>query len=176
MSDMITERLILRAIERSDAIDLLSIYADDKVMFGQSTADMQKNADDILLLIDYEYTHCCNHELLPTVIERKSDEVVLGIISVNQADSYSVDIAYFLKIDEWHHGYMKEALSVYCENLFQKLNIHCITAQCRSDNRQSAAVLNACGFHRLPNREQVLLNDYKYHEAVTYRLCCDDIR
>lgn len=167
MPEITTARLILRKVERQDALDLLAVYADQSVMFGQSAADMLYTADDVLKLIDYELTHYSEKAWALTVIERKSDEALIGVISVNEANQSSVDIAYYLKQSAWHQGYMKEALTAYCADLFQRVNVSFITAQYRCDNFRSAAVLKACGFRETGVIESVLLNDYKYHDAST---------
>lgn len=176
MSEIVTERLILRDMERSDASDLLSLYSDRQVMLGQSLAEPLDTADDVLALIDYEAAHQRVDQPKAKVIERKCDEAVIGVISVNECVDNTVDIAYYLKKNMWHHGYMSEALKAYCGDVFHHFDIHLITAQYRCDNVKSASVLTACGFHVINESKQMLMNDYKLHDTFIAGLNFEDFK
>ena len=176
MSEIVTERLILRDMERSDASDLLSLYSDRQVMLGQSLAEPLDTADDVLALIDYEAAHQRVDQPKAKVIERKCDEAVIGVISVNECVDNTVDIAYYLKKNMWHHGYMSEALKAYCGDVFHHFDIHLIIAQYRCDNVKSASVLTACGFHVINESKQMLMNDYKLHDTFIAGLNFEDFK
>lgn len=172
MLELLTPRLCLRTIERSDAVDISMLLSENSISLGQGS-NFYYSPDHILSLIDYEQKHS-EQDILSMMIERKSDEALIGIISVNEHTQEAVDIAYFVKPALRRQGYMREALQAYCAYLFHKHNIHCIIAQHRVDNVASAALLKACGFIQSKECERMLLNDYKYHEVITCKLTSDE--
>lgn len=132
---------------------------------GHGIESVNYTADYILSLIDAELQ---SGRMRSMVIERLSDDALIGIISVNEHTYDSVDIAYFMKAEVRRQGYMREALQVYCAFVFSRCAIQRIIAQYRTDNEASAVLLSSCGFIKM-GITQMLMNDYKYHEVVT---CC----
>ncbi len=154
----------LRSIDRCDAVDLFMLI-EASATTGQRIGSINYTADDILSLIDTELK---SGQMRSVVIERLRDDALIGIISVNAHTHEFVDIAYFMKAELRRQGYMREALQAYCAYVFSRCAVSRIIAQYRTDNEASAALLRSCGFHKT-DITQMLMNDYKYHEAVT---CC----
>lgn len=161
----------LRSIERYDAVDLF-ILTEAGETTGQGIGSMNYTADVILSLIDAELK---SGQMRSAVIERLSDDALIGIISVNAHTYDCVDIAYFMKAELRRQGYMREALQAYCAYVFSRCAVSRIIAQYRTDNEASAALLRSCGF-RKTDITQLLMNDYKYHEAITCCLTKDEFK
>lgn len=85
--------------------------------------------------------------LLPFVIERRFDGVLLGWISVTRdaKDDRRGELSYWL--GEEHHGcgYMREAAAVVVAAAFDRLGLEVIEAGAQPGNVDAFAVLRGCG-------------------------------
>ena len=86
-------------------------------------------------------------KLLPFAIERRSDGVLLGWISVTRdaKNDRRGRLSYWLGEEHHGRGYMREAVAVVVAAAFDKLGLEVIEAGAQPGNVDAFAVLRGCG-------------------------------
>lgn len=139
-----TERLILREPEPEDAEEYLKIHNSEFVL--------KYNAMTPKTLETVRKQFVGDHDDLMLVIESKDNGAVIGSVSVEE-DSVrwgvaSKELSYFLGEQYSKQGYMKEALAVLIDYLFEVENLLCISARCFAPNMASRKLLETFGFQQ----------------------------
>ncbi len=159
-----THRLILRAVEEADAVDLMVVFGNQSMMIGNSVAAPVLDIDELLSVVRKQSSTLQAMNDSPFyVLERASDGKVIGVIYFNSLQNGCGDIAYFIAKRYQRCGYMSEALIALMEHFFGDCHLKCLTASYAKENTASARLLHNCGFQSMPQAKSMMLNDHKYH-------------
>ena len=76
------------------------------------------------------------------------DHQVCGYVQCEKTANDKAEISYWLDVQFWHMGIMKEAIHSICVQVFSMFDILQIYARVEKKNMDSQHVLEACGFHK----------------------------
>lgn len=144
-----TERLILRKFTLEDAIDVLSIRSDQRVMDHMDSKghlDIQQTEE--FIKENFE-TYNRENGIFWAIIEKESG-TFLGDLAFWRIDAKNcrAEIGYTLKPDFWGKGFMKEAMDAALRFGFNELNLHSYEANINPDNMNSRKILERTGFKK----------------------------
>lgn len=74
------------------------------------------------------------------------NDEVCGYIECSKRTSSACELAYWLGVDYWNQGIMREAISDMCNEVLQKMDVLCIYARVSKKNIGSQKVLEYNGF------------------------------
>lgn len=140
-----TQRLILRKPEITHVDDYLSFVNSDFVQqFNAMTTVTREKAE-------FQFSNT-QDDCSAIAIELKQTGRLIGMI-YTQEDSLRYEVAskelsYFLREEEAHKGYMKEALHALIGHLFKTENLTCIAARSFVPNIASQRLLESLGFRK----------------------------
>lgn len=88
---------------------------------------------------------------VPLIVERRSDNTVLGWISISRAagDHETALITYWLGEAFQGHGYMREAAPAAVREAFARMNVRRLRAAVQPDNQPSLAVVRLLGMESM---------------------------
>lgn len=138
-----TKRLLLRAPRERDAQSYTAIHNSDFVLRFNAMAPTtaEKAAEK------FANPECGEHTVF---IEEKQTGALIGAIFLEDDDlRYGVasrSLSYFLREEDAHRGYMKEALHAVIAWLFETENLECVAARAFAPNTASRALLRSLGF------------------------------
>lgn len=141
-----TDRLILRPVSETDAEDIYAIGSDQETAYwaGMHRYD---NLDDAICEI------WCLDGYGITV---KGEDRVIGLVGVNESadatNNWTTQLGYFLSKECRGHGYMPEAVSAICNNMFETDCTERVMLEIRQDNIPSREVARKCGFTQNENQ------------------------
>jgi RimJ/RimL family protein N-acetyltransferase len=144
-----TERLLLRPLRPSDAMDQFALFSDLRVSRylsrpAWSSLDIahQRIATHIEALDSGTY--------LCLGIERITDGLLLGECSLFNLvpQCRRAEIGYALAFEAWGKGYMNEALTALLDFGFAELSLNRVEADIDPRNRASAKSLERLGFQK----------------------------
>lgn len=141
---LVSERLLLRPFERSDAPAAHEVYQDDLVMRWVGTGPVTRPEQTAAMLngyIEHQRTHGFSFW---AVILRDSGQLLGDAGLYSRGDR--VELGYTLGRDHWGRGYGTEAARTCVEAAFETLSIGQVEAMVRPENGASAAVLGKLGF------------------------------
>lgn len=148
MSELETERTLLRPIRRADAEALHAILADPEVMRYMETAP-HRDVEQTRAGIESSEEAIERGELLRWAIERRADGRLLGQIVLMLAPPQPrAEIGYFLGRESWGQGYAAEAQRAVIDHAFGELAMHRLEADVHPDNDASLRSLDRLGFER----------------------------
>jgi ribosomal-protein-alanine N-acetyltransferase len=140
---MITDRLLIRLIERSDFEDICEYGCDEET--GQFMIHWPKTKEQVAIFIEDCMTAI--HSEKPTwyeyVIQLIENNKVIGNVSLI-VENREAEIGWISNKRYWNHGYMSEAVSSIIQHAFQNLGIETIFATCTDLNKASFKVMEKC--------------------------------
>ncbi|MDF2801892.1 MAG: acetyltransferase [Anaerocolumna sp.] len=145
---MLTERLLIRDIERADFKDICEYGCDEET--GQYMIYWPKTKEQINEFIDtcikakdsdpiswYEFA-----------IQLQDNKKVIGNISINLKENVA-EIGWISNKLYWNKGYMSEAVGAVIKYAFNNLNIKQLIATCTDKNFASYKLMEKCGMVRI---------------------------
>lgn len=139
---LVTERLILRQPDISDANDLLILRSDEKV---NEFIDRPKTLtiEDAKTFIEKINNGIANNQCMYWAITQKGNSSVIGTICCWNIDLVHDmgEIGYELKPESQGKGIMLEAISKVIEFGFKEVNLKVITALLKKNNIRSIQLL-----------------------------------
>ena len=148
---IITDRLVLKAIEEKDKKDLLKIVENPLVKKSYMLPDLTSEEEEekfFQRLMDFTL---------------KTDKFVYGIYSENKIIGYInqvsleeevIELGYFIDPKEWNKGYATEALKAAIQELF-RMGIKVVQAAHFEINPASGRVMQKAGMHSISKTEIV---------------------
>lgn len=140
---MITERLLVRLIEKSDYEDICEYGCDEET--GQFMIHWPKTKEQVATFIE-DCVRAINSDH-PTwyefVMQLQDSRKVIGNITL-QVKNQEAEIGWISNKNYWNHGYMSEAVSAVIQYAFQNLGIQTIIATCTDLNVASYKVMEKC--------------------------------
>lgn len=157
-----TSRLMLRAVEITDARSYFDILSNESVMryFGMFPLT---HIEESLRLIDGFKTGFLEGRMIRWAIVDKETGELLGTCGFHSINKHSrrAEIGYELGEAYWHKGYCSEALGAIIAYGFNHLNFHRIEALVYPENIPSQKVLEHFSF-----KHEGLLKEHTYFRHV----------
>ncbi len=139
-----TERLILRAPERSDAVHLAALANNIKVasmMTGMPHPYTQGDAETFIChTAEPDRTGCI------FAVTAKQAAAFLGCAGLSTDRSGQLQLGFWLGEPHWGRGYATEAAHALVDLAFETFTIERLHTRCRVSNRPSRRVIEKCGF------------------------------
>jgi ribosomal-protein-alanine N-acetyltransferase len=148
--ELITERLLLRQVNVSDAPELFFLRSDKNVL-EFIAKEPAKSVDEVKTFIKTINQSIKESEsVLWGIALRNNPAVIIGSIGFWQVqkENYRSEIGYLLHPLHWKKGIMKEAMAKVLEYGFNKMKLHSVEAKIDPANLASAAILESAGFVR----------------------------
>jgi RimJ/RimL family protein N-acetyltransferase len=147
---LITERLLIRPMERSDADELFKYRCDTKTNKYQGwIPETPEDATDFITKkispeIDIPDTW------FQFVIILRSDNILIGDIGIHflKSGDNQVEIGYTLDKNYHRKGYATESLYAIIDFLFREMNKHRIIAGIDPRNKRSVRLIKRLGFRK----------------------------
>lgn len=141
---LLSERLLLRPFERSDAPAAHRLYSDELVMRWVGTGAVTRREQTEAMLSGYMEHQRRYGFSFWAVIERRAGELIGDAGLYTRGDR--VELGYTLGREHWGQGYGTEAARLCVTAAFDGLGIGEVEALVRPENPASAAVLEKLGF------------------------------
>lgn len=74
------------------------------------------------------------------------DDSVCGLLNAVKRSAGAWELSYWLAVNQWHRGIMRQALALLCEEMFQNPNVMVLYACVNEQNIASCMVLRQNGF------------------------------
>jgi ribosomal-protein-alanine N-acetyltransferase len=144
-----TEHLRLRPLAASDAAIVVALRSDADVMAYWDSPEVGDPAEGAAFL-DWCLAEVAAGLSVYWVIERLSDEAVVGICDISEIDRRHrrADVGYMLGKAFWAQGYGAEALAAIVDDAAPALGLRRLTARVHVGNNASIALLGKLGFQR----------------------------
>ena len=155
-----SERLVLRSLADGDVPALFEIFGDADAMRFWSWPAFTREEQARALLDDIR-RHFAARTLFQWGIARKSDDAVIGTVTLFQVDHEHrrCEIGFALSRSTWGQGIATEAVTRIIRFAFEELGLHRIEADPDPQNLASIRVLERQGFkHEGLLRERYFLN------------------
>ncbi len=146
MSEIKTQRLLLRPFRQGDAEAMFKNWTSDEDVARYCSWDAHKNPEDSQWLLDYYLEKAKDgFEYRWAVTEQGEDEPI-GAVDVTEITDAgkTAELGYVLAKRFWGRGYVTEAASAVIEELF-KCGFEKIIAVHHIDNPASGRVMEKCG-------------------------------
>lgn len=142
-----SDRLVLRAIEISDAKDINEIRSNDEVMTFMDSSAHQSIGDSEKFIQQGIDTYKKGQGFFWAIID-KSTGIMIGDFSFWKIDlkNHRAEIGYTLKPKYWGIGVMSETMKMLLDFGFNQLNLHSFEANINPKNNGSRQLLLKSGF------------------------------
>ncbi|HBJ1647982.1 GNAT family N-acetyltransferase [Clostridium botulinum] len=175
-----TKDLILRNIKLKDLNVLHEIRNEEYILkwMPDWKSTKKETKQWIYEVIDFYDKQNENDLWCQLVIEKKSDNTILGIIALQTKFEVNneIEIAYFISEKYSGKGYMKQAAKAILEWGFDNYNFPFVMAIVEIDNYPSQKVIECVGFKKVETR--MILNSgeekekpffyYKYNKKINH--------
>ena len=147
-----TERLILREWEEADAEPLIYITSKEHIAYWlpEWGACMEWALPWIQGTVKegYRINNPMEHFMTWAIVLHESNKLI-GMINIgsDEYENQEVGIGYFLDMDYIDRGYMTEALTAFCDYIFETYKCNHIAAMVQPENAASIAVIQKTGFN-----------------------------
>lgn len=144
---IITENLILRRMEISDAEAVFQFFADSEVV-KYHDVEAFESVEQAKLLINRLNTRFNNNQGIRWGIARKTNNIIIGTCGYNQwnKERARAEIGYELAKQHWRKGIMTEALQAIIKFGFERIELKKIVARVMVENTASMKLLEKLGF------------------------------
>lgn len=86
---------------------------------------------------------------------------VCGYIESTKRTSSACELAYWLGVEYWHQGIMKQAVARMCDEVFHTMDVLCIYARVDKNNIASKKILEYNGFISYEYKDFIIYKKYK---------------
>jgi ribosomal-protein-alanine N-acetyltransferase len=147
VTEVLSTRLMLRPIARTDLPDLLAINGDPEVTRFLPYATWQTAADGEAWFARMQ-TLAAAGTSQQLVVQLRDDGRVIGTALLFRHDEASAraELGYVLGRAHWGQGLMREALHVLCDHAFGTLGLRRLEAEVNPANVASTRLLRTLGF------------------------------
>lgn len=170
--ELMTDRLLLRQINLSDAPEIFFLRSSEKVLefIGREPAVSIKEAEAFINLITQSVKS--NESVMWGITLRNNPSVVIGNICYwrLQKENYRAEIGYSLHPQYWRMGIMKEAINKVLNYGFEIMKLHSVEARINASNVSSAAILEATGFAKEGYLKEEFHFRGRFSDTVIYSL------
>lgn len=147
ITELRTERLVLKKMEVSDSSSLFKIWSDSEVtrfMNIYSLTD-ESQAIEIIEMLDGLYQE--DKAIRYSIIQSESNQII-GSCGYNSLDfeNLKAEIGYDLGKEYWGNGFASEAIPALLDYAFNTLNLNRIEAKVEPENSNSIRLLEKLHF------------------------------
>lgn len=173
---IVTERLLIRAFELSDAKDILKVYSSpelQKYIDGKALSIME---DAENLIKRYQGPHPFDNKLgVYAVVERSSNKVIGTALIVPLRDSEGnfldeVEVGYHINKEYWNRGYATEVSKGLIKYGFDEVGLSEIFALVLPENASSIRVLEKSGMYCEGETSEYYGEELLKYKAVPFSL------
>lgn len=140
---LITERLILREFELTDAEVMFNLNSDEEVL--RYTGDKQFESIEDANNFFKNYPDYEKNGFGRWALVTKGDKEVIGWCGLKKHEDNTVDIGYRIFKNQWNKGYATEASIACLEYGFQVFELDEIIANAATENKASIRVMEKIG-------------------------------
>jgi len=169
--EITTDRLLLRAVSKSDVKEIFFLRSDERVMKYIDKLPAE-TLDDAYEFINKITELEKNDDAVTWAITLKGDSKLIGTICFwnIQKEHYRAEIGYVLHPDHWGKGIMQEAFSVVVNYGFKVMNLHSIEANVNPGNEASVKLLEKNNFKREAYFKENYFYNGKFLDTAIYSL------
>lgn len=144
-----TQRLLLRTFEVNDANDMFNNWCHDAEVTKYLTWTPHDNIEETKLLSKLWHDQAMNHEIYQWAIQLKSNDQVIGSITVvnDNDETKMAEIGYAISKTYWHQGITSEAAKAIIDYLFE-CGYERIQAKHDINNPNSGKVMEKVGMQK----------------------------
>jgi ribosomal-protein-alanine N-acetyltransferase len=144
-----TDRLVMRVPSLDDAPGVFAAWSQDPEVARYLSWRPSTRIEEVQAVMTSRLTALGRGEVLPWVIVRRADKVLLGMIELRpEANHFGASIGYVLARSAWGKGYMTEALKAVLQFAFETPEIYRVWAMHDVDNPASGRVMGKAGMQR----------------------------
>jgi ribosomal-protein-alanine N-acetyltransferase len=168
---LITERLILRAIEMSDDKELFLLRSNDEVNKYVGNPK-PASIEEIHAFIQKLQDNATNNVAILWAICTKDDPKLIGTACFwnISKENETMEIGYTLLPHAWGNGYMNEVVSALITYGFNTIQAKSIEAFTHKDNAASSKLLERNGFKRDKELEEKNAGNEDEKDLIVYSL------
>lgn len=172
-----SERLIFRAFDLKDALDIQLIRSDDKVM-NYMDSEYHKTIKDSENFILKNCDRYKNKSGIFWAIIEKTENKFIGDFAFWNIirENHRAEIGYTLKPDFWSKGYMTETLTRLIKFGFNDLKLHSFEAEINPKNTHSEKALVKIGFKKEAYFKENRYFNGQYLDSEIYSLLETDFK
>lgn len=175
MSNLRTERLLLRKLNMHDAQNVYD-YSSDPLVAKHVLWDAHRNVAESKSYIRYMMRKYRLGEPSSWGMEYLEENRIIGTIGFMwyNEENRSAEVGYSLSRAYWNRGLMTEALSAVVRYGFERLGLNRIEAQHEVDNPASGAVMRKVGMRHEGTLRSRLYNKGRYVDVELYAILRKD--
>jgi len=147
LTELRTERLLLRAPVMDDAEAIFSEYASDSEVTRYLTWAPHKERETVSRFLDALIDRQRSGQEFSWVLTMPDECRAIGMIAA-RVRGHMVDLGYVLGRKHWNRGFMTEAIAAVAEWCLSQPGIFRVGAVCDTENIGSARALEKSGFER----------------------------
>lgn len=169
-----TEHLILRKLERSDALAIFHLINHDKDVLKYYVAPYMENESEAS--VDGTVSYCEQAGVYAFAVVLKETGEVIGMLNqCNRANRYfnNIEIGYAIGKAYWNNGYCTEALGAMIKMLFEK-GVHKVYCGHAIENKASERVMIKAGMKHEGVRKSELFYRDRYWDVNYYYMINED--
>ena len=147
--DLLTERLVLRALGRHDRDDVFTIFSDPEVMRYWNSPPMAHLGEAGAFIAKARASFSQRLSLRWGIVRRTGGRLI-GTCALFHFDGHNhcAEIGYALARNFWGQGFNHEALAAVLDYAFATLNLHRVEAELDPRNAASARLCERLGLRR----------------------------
>jgi RimJ/RimL family protein N-acetyltransferase len=176
---LVTERLLLRALHRSDLAALdeaIRETLDELVLWLPWAHARHSKVDTRRYLKNARLARARRQAFEYAVIERASDRFV-GITSIHRIDwaRHAAELGYWVRRSCWGRGYASEAAGAVVEDAFRRLGLNRVEARVAPGNKASQRVPEKLGFQREGIARESEFVNCEFMDHIQYSLLSHEL-
>ncbi|RYF88526.1 MAG: N-acetyltransferase [Chitinophagaceae bacterium] len=167
-----TERLLLRAVDATDAAALFALRSNPAAMQFVDRPRFEKQEEAVELVATMQRNVETNTGITWAIALKEEPAAMIGTIGLWRfiKEHYRAEIGYMLLPAFWKKGYMKEASDAVIKFAFNSMNFHSIEANINPHNLASEALLQKSGFVKEAHFRENYYYNGRFFDSVIYSL------
>ena len=162
---IITDRLVLKAIEEKDKKDLLEIVENPLVKKTYMLPDLTCKEDEENFFQRLKKCTLNNERFVYGIYSKNK---IIGFLNEVSLEEEVIELGYFIDQKEWNKGYATEALKAAIDELF-RMGIKAVQAAHFENNPASGRVMQKAGMHSIDKTEIVEYRNAE-HRCLYYEI------
>lgn len=146
---IITERLLLRPLELSDAKTIEHLAGDPLISMWTSSFTTPFSHQQSIRWVDNSIIAMNSGQSIILAITVKKMRHLIGVVSLRFSENEIPQLGYWLGTEYQGKGYCTEAVNAVIEYGFERLKLPEIMARCAANNTASKNVMLRCGMQKI---------------------------
>lgn len=174
---LVTDRLILRRIELTDAQSVFDHWLSDDRVMDNLIKGAHKSVSETIERVTEIVSKYGTQEFCYWGIELKASGELIGAIDLFNFDNMTenCEVGYSIGFNWWNKGYGTEALRTVIDFGFRHMKIHKISAAHNTDNPASGKIMQKVGMEQEGTIKHMIRNAKNhYKDCAVYGLLQED--